>query len=398
MRARLKHACLGPGQYGANLSADEYVAEGARFLRTTDIRDDGTLTPKEDGVFVPEHLVRDYLLEPGHVLFSRSGTIGLGYLHLDTDAPHAYAGYLVRFRPREDADSRYLTYSVRSRESQAEIEKGAVVSTIANFNAGKYGNLAIWLPALPTQRAIADFLDRKTAAIDALIEKKQKLLDLLAEKRTALINRAVTKGLDPSVPMKDSGVPWIGEIPAHWEVRRVGHLFFLGRGRVMSRDYIEEHRGPYPVYSSQTANDGVFGSINTFEFEGDFLTWTTDGANAGTVFRRKGRFSCTNVCGTLKARGDALDLDFVHEALDFQTTRFVRLDINPKLMNQEMDAIRVPLPPFAEQQRLAAFIRRTRATLDQARPAIAEQVSRLAEYRQALITAAVTGKIDVEEA
>ena len=76
----------------------------------------------------------------------------------------------------------------------------------------------------PTQQAIADLLDRKTAAIDALIERKQKILDLLAEKRTALINRAVTKGLDPSVPMKDSGVPWIGEIPEHWEklsLRRV---------------------------------------------------------------------------------------------------------------------------------------------------------------------------------
>ncbi len=76
------------------------------------------------------------------------------------------------------------------------------------------------LPPLPTQKAIADYLDEKTAAIDALIEKKRKLLDLLAEERAALINQAVTKGLDPTVPMKDSGIPWIGEIPAHWEVMR----------------------------------------------------------------------------------------------------------------------------------------------------------------------------------
>ncbi len=80
------------------------------------------------------------------------------------------------------------------------------------------------MPPLPTQKAIADYLDEKTAAIDALIEKKRKLLDLLAEERAALINQAVTKGLDPTVPMKDSGIPWIGEIPAHWDVLQLRRL------------------------------------------------------------------------------------------------------------------------------------------------------------------------------
>ncbi len=84
------------------------------------------------------------------------------------------------------------------------------------------------LPPYPEQRAIAAFLDRETARIDALVAKKERLIELLQEKRTALITRAVTKGLDPNVPMKDSGVEWLGEIPAHWEVKRLWHLTPLG--------------------------------------------------------------------------------------------------------------------------------------------------------------------------
>ena len=85
-------------------------------------------------------------------------------------------------------------------------------------------NLRHPLPPLPEQRAIAEFLDRETARIDALLSRKERLIELLQEKRTALISRAVTRGLDPNAPMRDSGVEWLGEIPAHWEVKRLWHL------------------------------------------------------------------------------------------------------------------------------------------------------------------------------
>ena len=154
--------------------------------------------------------------------------------------------------------------------------------------------------AIPTkleQTQIARFLDHETARIDALIEEQQRLIELLKEKRQAVISHAVTKGLDPTVKMKDSGVEWLGEVPAHWDVLPVWMLFQMGRGRVISHDEISENSGDYPVYSSQTERDGVMGSINTYDFEGDYLTWTTDGANAGTVFRRSGKFNCTAVAG-----------------------------------------------------------------------------------------------------
>ncbi|MBO6514871.1 MAG: restriction endonuclease subunit S, partial [Phycisphaerales bacterium] len=121
-------------------------------------------------------------------------------------------------------DPDFLLYAVRTLRFDDVVNPGAVPS----IGAEVVSNLPIPTPPLPTQRTIANFLDRKTTAIDALIAKKERLIELLAEKRAALIHQAVTKGLDPSVEMKDSGVEWIGEIPAHWVIKRLKHLISPG--------------------------------------------------------------------------------------------------------------------------------------------------------------------------
>ena len=88
------------------------------------------------------------------------------------------------------------------------------------------------------------------------------------------------------------------------ELKSIGEICQINRGRVMSKDYLRDNAGEYPVYSSQTVDDGVFGSINTYDYDGEYLTWTTDGANAGSIFYRNGKFSITNVCGLLKVKVD----------------------------------------------------------------------------------------------
>jgi restriction endonuclease S subunit len=189
---------------------------------------------------------------------------------------------------------------------------------------------------------------------------------------------------------KDSGIEWIGEIPEHWEFRRISHICALGRGRVISKIEIAENEGEYPVYSSQTENNGVLGYINTYDFEGDYITWTTDGANAGTVFRRTGRFNCTNVCGTLKSKENNLDLSYLTYALSLETKRYVRLDINPKLMNNEMAKIRVLFPPSDEQIAIANFLDQKTAEIDGLIADKEKLIELLQEKRQAIITEAVT--------
>ena len=146
----------------------------------------------------------------------------------------------------------------------------------------------------------------------------------------------------------------VGLIPVDWEVVKIEQIGMVGRGRVISHKEISKSFNPqYPVYSSQTSNDGVMGYLDNFEFEGEYITWTTDGANAGTVFFRSGRFNCTNVCGTIKLKKD-YHL-FVAKMLSRFTFNHVSRHLgNPKLMNDVMKRIQIPLPPtLAEQHAIA---------------------------------------------
>jgi type I restriction enzyme, S subunit len=257
----------------------------------------------------------------------------------------------------------------------------------------QFADLVIPVPDLPTQKAIADFLDRETARIDQLIEKKQRLVELLIEKNE-VESLGIVRGAD-CLKRKDSKIIWAGSIPSHWQERAVWMIFELGRGRVISHEDIYNAPGPYPIYSSQTANDGVLGCIDTFDFEGDYLTWTTDGAKAGTVFRRSGKFNCTNVCGTLRPIDRNIDLQYFQYALDRATDFFVRHDINPKLMNGVMSKIRVPFPPYDEQHEIGVFLKEHQDRLKPIRIKIESSIEYLREFRSSLITAAVTGQINV---
>lgn len=193
---------------------------------------------------------------------------------------------------------------------------------------------------------------------------------------------------------KPSGFDWFGDIPTHWEFAAVWMLFSIGRGRVISHLEILEDPGPYPVYSSQTEHEGVMGRISAYDFDGDYLTWTTDGAKAGTVFRRAGKFNCTNVCGTLKAKTRETHLGFYLYAIGLATAGHVRPDINPKLMNEDMAYIRVPKPSYDEQQAIAAFLDRKTAEIDHLIHLKEQQIVLLEKKRQAVISEAVTSGLD----
>lgn len=133
-------------------------------------------------------------------------------------------------------------------------------------------------------------------------------------------------------------------VPLEWKA--LGELAILKRGRVMSKSYLIENIGSYPVYSSQTANDGKIGEIKTFDFEGEFLTWTTDGANAGTIFYRQGKFSITNVCGLVEIKATtSLSYKFLYYWLNIESKNHVYAGMgNPKLMSHQMEKIQIPIP------------------------------------------------------
>lgn len=189
--------------------------------------------------------------------------------------------------------------------------------------------------------------------------------------------------------MKDSGVEWIGEIPKEWKVIKVKKLFHIGRGRVISKLELKENG--YPVYSSQTKNNGILGYIETYDFDKSQITWTTDGANAGTVFLREGKYNCTNVCGTLLPKKENEKLKFIEFALKFITPYYKRADINGfKIMNNEMAEIPIIYPPLEEQEKIANYLDKKVTDIDLIIEKTKATIEDYKKYKQSVITEAVT--------
>jgi type I restriction enzyme S subunit len=178
---------------------------------------------------------------------------------------------------------------------------------------------------------------------------------------------------------------------SEWHQSKIASLFTLGRGRVISGTDIANNPGIYPVFSSQTTANGCMGYINSFDFEGELITWTTDGANAGEVFYREGRFNCTNVCGTLKATSTAnIDYRFFSYLISSVTKKHVSYVGNPKLMNGIVGNIYISYPSLSEQKKIAQILNNLIIAINQTIALIAK----LKQVKQGLLHDLLTRGID----
>lgn len=193
--------------------------------------------------------------------------------------------------------------------------------------------------------------------------------------------------------MKYSGVPWIGNIPEDWALVSVKRLFSIGRGRVIAQTELDEMG--YPVYSSQTKDNGCLGYIDTYDYDYPQLTWTTDGANAGSIFLRDGYYNCTNVCGTLNPIVDLVDLRYQKYALEHIAYNERRIDTNGyKIMNNEMAIIKTLLPPLSIQHHIADYLDTKCTQIDTIIAKEQSVIEKLQEYRQAIITQVIIRGLD----
>lgn len=193
--------------------------------------------------------------------------------------------------------------------------------------------------------------------------------------------------------MKYSGVPWIGNIPEDWALVSVKRLFSIGRGRVIAQTELDEMG--YPVYSSQTKDNGCLGYIDTYDYDYPQLTWTTDGANAGSIFLRDGYYNCTNVCGTLNPIVDLVDLRYQKYALEHIAYNERRIDTNGyKIMNNEMAIIKTLLPPLSIQHHIADYLDTKCTQIDTIIAKEQSVIEKLQEYRQSIITETATKGLD----
>lgn len=172
--------------------------------------------------------------------------------------------------------------------------------------------------------------------------------------------------------------------------KAMGEICDLSRGKVYSKDYLRNNSGSYPVYSSQTVNNGELGRISTYDIEGEYLSWTTDGAYAGSIFYRSGKFSITNVCGLIKP-SKIIDIHFLHHWLTLQAPKHVYQGMgNPKLMSNQMSEIRVPILPIEHQKKIASILDRFEALVNDLTQGLPAEIAAVREryeyYRNKLLT------------
>ena len=227
----------------------------------------------------------------------------------------------------------------------------------------------------------------------------------MKEKRAALISRTVTCGLNPNAKLKPTGVEWLGDVPEHWEVKKLSWLFRYAKGpsaALLTKEYVGSNPGDFPVYSGQTENEGLMGMTDwhEFEFAIPVIFVTTVGARAMTTRLVSGKFSLSQNCALIIPLDNALDVRFYEAALrplfEYER-RSISLIMQPSLRFDDLNRFRVPRPPPDEQRAIADFLDRETAKIDRLETKVAAAMERLQEYRSALITAAVTGKIDVRE-
>ena len=248
--------------------SETYVDEGVMFLRSQNVYDDGLRL--DDVVFISESTDESMAVSrviPRDILLNITGaSIGRSCIVPQDFPPANVNQHVCAIRLRDESQSQLAAWLFKSALVKNQIDLAQNGAAREGLNFEQIGGMIVAIPPLAEQTAIATFLDRETAKIDALVAEQQKLIALLQEKRQAVISHAVTQGLDPNVTMKNSGVEWLGEVPGHWSQARAKNIFAIGRGRVISLEEAAE-TGSYPVYSSQTLNDGCLGYLETYDFD-----------------------------------------------------------------------------------------------------------------------------------
>ncbi len=280
---------------------------------------------------------------------------------------------------KSDSDFLYFVMNF-VKNSLAQIGQG---STFEAINKNVLFELRIPYPPSSEQKNISKIL----LTVDEAIEKKKETIEKTKELKKGLMQELLSRGIGHKKFKKTK----VGEIPVGWEVKKIADLCILGRGRVISQKEIDLNLGPYPVFSSQSKDQGIMGFINSCDFDGEYVTWTTDGAYAGTVFYRKGKFNCTNVCGTLKSKVDFIDMKYLSYALEKRTKKHVVQCGNPKLMNNVMAQIHIQIPVLSEQKKIAEIL----SSVDEEIEKEIANKEKLEDIKKGLMQVLLSGKIRV---
>nr|CBH38601.1 putative type I restriction enzyme, DNA specificity subunit [uncultured archaeon] len=286
--------------------------------------------------------------------------------------------------------------------------------SIAHLTREKLKEIMFLSPTFHEQQTIANYLDRKTHQIDTFIENKQKLIDLLKEQRAAIINQAVTKGLNPNVKLKDSGIEWLGEIPEHWELRKVGRSFnLIGSGTTPKSENIGYYEnGTINWVITGDLNDGILDKTSKKITEKALDEYSTlkiypvgtlliamYGATIGKISLMNFE-GCVNQACCALSNSPYLSNEFSFYWFLANKQNIINMSFGggqPNISQEVVRSLKIPTPPSSEQQAIIYHLDEQTTRIDKLMERQGRQIEHLKEYRTTLISEVVTGKIDVRD-
>ena len=385
---------------GSGGTKDDEVPDGIPCIRYGDLYTTHKSFISQTRSYVPPAKARAYTpINRGDVLFPTSGEtieeIGKSAVNL-MHTQVLCGGDLIIFRPTIPMEPKFAGYALDCPAAQTQKSLMGRGITIMHIYSGQLKYLWLSLPPLPEQRAIVRYLDHADRRIRRYVSAKRKLIALLEEEKQAVVNQAVTRGLDPNVRLKPSGVEWLGDVPEHWEVRRLKTLVTTGTG---GRDTINRKEdGLYPFFvRSQTVE-----RIDTWSFDGEAVLTAGDGVGVGKVFHYvNGKFDYHQRVYKFSDFRHILGKFFFHY---FRST--LRNEVSLGTAKSTVDSLRLPmlqnfpvaLPLLSEERAIIEYVDEATAAIDAAIERTRRQIELLQEYRTRLIADVVTGKLDVREA
>ncbi len=320
---------------------------------------------------------------------------GLGVSNYNGIVSPAYCIYKLN----DDSNPKFLHYLYKTPLYLAEFARHStgVIPSRWRMYTDDFGQVLSLIPPREEQDAIVSYLDERTAKIDAAIAQQQKMIDLLNERKQIIINRAVTKGLNPNVKMKNSGVEWIGEVPEHWQLLPYRYLFYnLDKLRMpITADQRSRNNPQYDYYGAS----GVIDKIDYYNVDDKVLLIGEDGANLlmrnlPLIYKAEGKFWVNNHAHILKPIRDDYDfLAYVMEAADY--TLYITGSAQPKLSQSNLNCVKLPIPPISEQKQIVYYLSKRTGKIDEAINESNKMISLLQERKQIIINEVITGKVKV---
>lgn len=394
-----------------------FLDKGIPFLSVDGIQNNRLVFKGCRHISEDDHAIYSKKCKPakGDVLLGKAASVGK-VAYVDTEIDFNVWSPLAVINPKSEVDGRFIFYSLQSKFLQSLCEVKSNSNTQSNLGMKDIDNLLFCLPSSKERRCIVEYLDTEVSKVDNLIAEKENFIKLLSEKRQALISHVVTKGLNPNVPMKDSGVEWVGEIPEHWVFNRLKQNLSVPMMYGANEAALDENpEHPRYIRITDMKSNGEL-KADSFKSlppdvaapyllnDGDVLL-ARSGATVGKAFIYREEFGSSCFAGYLikaSVNSEKLLPQFLYYITqsNFYWDYIGNSQITATIQNvsaEKYGNLYLPLPNIEEQNSIIAFLDSKLSTFKLLEDETHESINLLKEHRTALISAAVTGKIDVRE-